>query len=78
MEINIAMNSCMGAYEFNIKGIKLFAFLFLKKKKNPNTLFNSLPNLSNIASVVLQGLSMREYQVKVYLNFKFFVNLNFF
>ena len=33
MEINIAMNSCMGAYEFNIKGIKLFAFLFLKKKK---------------------------------------------
>ena len=31
--LNIAMNSCMGAYEFNIKGIKLFAFLFLKKKK---------------------------------------------
>ena len=27
------MNSFMGAYEFNIKGIKLFAFLFLKKKK---------------------------------------------
>ena len=39
MEINIAMNSCMGAYEFNIKVIKLFAFLFLKKKRKKKKLF---------------------------------------